>query len=110
MSKQILRAKEFQIDGFVHPTIPQDFIEHLHQCQTQMLSAATEAVRELSVCFDVVSSELDQFFEFLEHEIIEPEYLKTHHRLPGGISNARLKKKRRDYLWRWWGQQMSESS
>lgn len=110
MSKQILRAKEFQVDGVVHPTIPEDFNKFLYRCKTEMLATATKTILDLSACIDDLSSELDQFFEYLECEIIQPEYLKTHQRLPGGISNARLRKKRRDYLWRWWGHQMSESS
>lgn len=73
--------------------------------------AADEALRKFGMAMQraclatLAAFENAAFCRELPH--IAHAWLEAHpgRRLPGGNSNARLRKKRRDYLWRWWWEQ-----
>jgi len=55
-------------------------------------------------CLSPLHREAESLCQVIARTVIAPEFQSTHprRRIPGGNSNARLRKKRQDFLWRWW--------
>lgn len=65
--------------------------------QQQMVAVACSAVKELGAAFQRSANQLAANWR----EFSERCYLQHHSRLPGSDKTARLRKKRRDIVFRW---------